>query len=362
MSTAATLTTSSVIELARKTMLEQGLRCPISVPEQPPCTTVLACWETYRLHILREHCTVLYTRKNGQASYVHKSLPHCSRVSTLDSALYIFLQTSSGKAVTRKEYRCPFRCANHIQPSRHSLEQHLMLVHMSSIPLPCPFKACQIITPLESNELLVNHLQSVHNECIGLELGHLDKEGQLLPSWGLGSYIHIEDPPSLPDVVTHLDLIGPAPSYSEPLTPPPPSTPRLLEQPSPYSPHLVEIAALQSPQKIRNSNRLRLITMPKDEDSKKTEEEEKVEKEEISFEDLPVREGFPGKKDTKWHPERSELQDDWIIWKRPWRKIVSTPFHLQNPEEFGHIPPSSMDYEVFSARVDQLRADGILGK
>lgn len=48
MSQANTFTTSSIIDLAKKTMwTPEGINCQIVTPE--PCNAILACWEAYKL-------------------------------------------------------------------------------------------------------------------------------------------------------------------------------------------------------------------------------------------------------------------------------------------------------------------------
>lgn len=94
----------------------------------------------------------------------------------------------------------------------------------------------------------------------------------------------------------------------------------------------------------------------------------------VNFDDLPVLDVSSSSqsadfsrrdlKGSEWLLQRSKPPDDWVIWKRPkvWLKDTPKPFHLQMPSDHGRIPPASMDYNVFSARVNQLKADGVLGK
>ncbi|KAE9400531.1 hypothetical protein BT96DRAFT_641602 [Gymnopus androsaceus JB14] len=109
-----TLTRNSMINIAKKTMWPpEGRKCQITTSDEP-CTAVLVCWEAYRLHLIQQHCTAV-KKKCGK--------------------------TSSG--AKQKEFHCPFQCPNYIHPSRKSLEQHMTSLHMSKIPLPCPFRKCE---------------------------------------------------------------------------------------------------------------------------------------------------------------------------------------------------------------------------
>ncbi|KAJ3731699.1 hypothetical protein DFJ43DRAFT_1076943 [Lentinula guzmanii] len=326
---AATLSANSLVDLAKKTMLPQGVRCQITSPG--PCNAILVCWEAYRLHLLRQHSlTVKKIRDNDE-------------------------QTGTSRTVTRKEWRCAFRCAHHVHLSRKSLEQH-MISHMSKVPLCCPFQTCENLRPLESVFILIDHLDSSHHEQQILSPTEL--EGQLRATWWSldsqpgGSF---ELPPWPDSPVDYLDIMN-----SHPSQPPSSSPPRTPPTSSPFRqfPRLVQSSALQSPSFNSPGRRPipRQITIESIEDSDKPEEV-------FEFEDLPKSQCSPDH-DSDWRPPPSQLHEDWIVWQRPhsWKKEAASPFHLQNAEDFNRMPPSSMDYNVFSARVDQLKAEGILGK
>ncbi|KAJ4473691.1 hypothetical protein J3R30DRAFT_707622 [Lentinula aciculospora] len=185
---AATFTVNPLLDLAKRTMLPQGVRCQITTPE--PCNAILACWEAYRLHLIHQHSvTVKKFRKNRQAGTTY--------------------------TVTRKEWRCAFQCPNRVHMSRESLEQH-MLSHMSEIPFSCPFPTCESrLRPLESEPTLIDHLDSIHCEQRGISSTEL--EGQLWWSSYSQSTSFIESPPWPDYSVIYLDTVNP-----HPFQPPPP--------------------------------------------------------------------------------------------------------------------------------------------
>ncbi|KAJ3906354.1 hypothetical protein F5879DRAFT_946583 [Lentinula edodes] len=320
-------TANSVVDIAKKTMLPQGVRCQITTPE--PCNAVLACWEAYRLHLIRQHSlTIQKIQKNGQAG--------------------------TSRTITRKEWRCAFRCLNRIHLSRRSLEQH-MVAHMSEVPLSCPFQTCESLRPLESELTLIEHLDSIHSEHNTMAL-----EGQLCTAWWPPyRQPQIAESPLWPDSpVNYLDIINPYPS--QPPHPSPPHTPPASPVFHQF-PRLVQSSALQSPSFHSPGRRPipRQITIESIEDWSNPEEF-------YEFEDLPTLSELPPNSSThnsEWRPS-PQIPEDWIVWQRPqnWKKETSTLFHLQTAEDLGHMPPSSMDYNVFSARVNQLKAEGLLGK
>ncbi|KAJ3765376.1 hypothetical protein FB446DRAFT_850153 [Lentinula raphanica] len=333
------LTPDTLLDLAKKTMLLKGVKCQITTPDS--CNAILVSWEAYKLHLLRRHTlTVKKLQKDEQTCTVQS-------------------QAGVSRTKTRKEWRCAFRCSNRVHTSRESLEQHVDS-HMARVPLCCPFQTCENEQPFEGELFLIDHLDSVHFEQRNLPSTAL--EGQLRASWC--SYCQsrdISEPPPWPrNPVGYSDIFNL--HLSRPLPPSSPRTPP-ASPPSRQFPRLVQASALQSPSFNSPGRRpiARQITLESIEDSNKTQEV-------LEFEDLPVL--LPVSRtclneDTeKYLSRRSQLPEDWIVWQRPhsWKKETPGPFHLQNPADSNRVPPSSMDYNVFSARVDQLKAEGILGK
>lgn len=265
------------------------------------------------------------------------------------------LQTSSR---VRKGFHCPFHCT-HAYESCKSLEEHILL-HMSKTPLPCPFQSCGSVQPFESEMQLADHIHSTHAEHLGCSLSQMNQDGQLLPLWWIPSRSYpLPDPPPLPKTSNNpLVMVTPYPHFQQPFLSPSsklkPSSSSSSAAPSSFASlslhhhhhhiqhHPVRSSAYRPhiPLQIQNMGLQNSLLVAKGN---------------IHFDDLPEQ-NFSGLL------HRSKPPDDWLIWKQPkvWMKSTSRPFHLEKPEDHGLMPPSSMDYNVFSALVDQLKESGDL--
>ncbi|KIK61599.1 hypothetical protein GYMLUDRAFT_42610 [Collybiopsis luxurians FD-317 M1] len=350
MCNASALTTDSIVDLAKKTLwVPNGLKCQVAHPE--PCSAVLACWEAYQLHLVRQHCaTIRKIQKNGQVSL---SLP--------------------------REFHCPFRCTNHIHKSRENLEEHMTAAHMSKIPLPCPFRKCQDIPPLESEVKFAHHVDTIHlHEKYNMTRAQLEQEGHLLLLWqsSCSQSNIVPDPPPLPQSFVHLDVMNTPSSYSEPLISPVPPTvlstpPRQFSRSTPPTPLRIRSSDLQSPalnSPGRRVQRPRQIQGTKPDMNFQRLENNEEQMETVALDDLPIldqsSDSLSKFAPELYRPQRTEIPNDWLIWRRPTplRKELSMPVLLPKPESYGLSPPSSMDFNVFSARVNQLKAPGYLDK
>ncbi|KIK57773.1 hypothetical protein GYMLUDRAFT_746952 [Collybiopsis luxurians FD-317 M1] len=253
---------------------------------------------------------------------------------------------------------------------------------MPQIPIPCPFKMCESIQSFESESSLIHHVEAMHKVYLGVDMKQLVQKGLLFPLWFpsaelQSSYATTTSPlPSLSTVSYrpwHLVDVSPHPGFRLPdvhaqsangmaaipsVMPPPPYTIRLRN--SGHSP------VCQSQFQSHYSMQSRGMGPGK----------KKMEDFDFDFEDLPginlqsfssklVSTPLLGLRNYSrelnpcYHPRPDEL----VIQRRPVirDRDVSRPFHLPKRDEYyGRSPPSSMGYQVFGERVDQLRKNGIL--